>query len=71
MCTVKSSACDAERAWRLGCDGYLTKPFNMSDFVDDVREIANASVTDRRSTRRRALIDLERDGVGGHATGVR
>jgi CheY-like chemotaxis protein len=71
MCTVKSSRVDAERAWTLGCDGYVTKPFNVADFVEDVRTLALASEDVRRSTRERALMALQLDAVDGHASGVR
>jgi DNA-binding response OmpR family regulator len=70
MCTVKASHEDAERAWRMGCDGYVTKPFHVAAFVEDVGAVAAASADARRATRERALIELERAAVDGHITGA-
>jgi CheY-like chemotaxis protein len=52
MCTVKSQPADALRAWELGCDAYLAKPF-------DIRELAAATAsaatrTDEERARHRA-----------------
>ena len=37
LCTVKSRPADLERGLELGCDGYLTKPFDVSALVGEVR----------------------------------
>ena len=50
MCTVKSSSADRARAWELGCDGFLTKPFSIGDLVAEV-----AAVTSRTDEQRREL----------------
>jgi CheY-like chemotaxis protein len=42
LCTVKSSAADRLRAWKLGCDGYLVKPFDIHDLVRDVEGAIDA-----------------------------
>ena len=36
LCTVKSSAADRMRGWKLGCDGYLVKPFDIDDLLQEV-----------------------------------
>ena len=33
-CAMKG---DQERMLRMGCDGYISKPINIQDFVDTVR----------------------------------
>jgi CheY-like chemotaxis protein len=60
VCTVKAAQMDAERAWRLGCDGYITKPFTIDKLVGEVRRVATSALVDREETRRRALEDIER-----------
>lgn len=35
--TVRSLTEDRIRAMEAGCDGYITKPMNVTDFVEDVR----------------------------------
>jgi CheY-like chemotaxis protein len=36
LCTVKSTPTDVERGAELGCDGYLTKPFDIRTVVTAV-----------------------------------
>ena len=55
MCTVKSSPADRARAWELGCDGFLTKPFSITDLVAEV-----AAVTSRTDEQRRELRHSQR-----------
>ncbi|HEX9712737.1 MAG TPA: response regulator [Actinomycetota bacterium] len=37
LCSVKSREVDLEEGWRLGCDGYVTKPFDIDDIVEAIR----------------------------------
>jgi two-component system, OmpR family, KDP operon response regulator KdpE len=60
VCTVKASQSDAERGWRLGCDGYVTKPFMMDRLIGEVRRVAGSAQVDREATRKQALADIER-----------
>ncbi|HEX2040822.1 MAG TPA: response regulator [Acidimicrobiales bacterium] len=53
VCTVKSSVADRVRAWKLGCDGYLVKPFDVDDLVRGV-EAAIESRRAGREVRRRS-----------------
>ncbi|HEX9234932.1 MAG TPA: response regulator [Actinomycetota bacterium] len=39
LCTVKGSRADVERGWALGCDAYLTKPFDIDVLVGTVQGI--------------------------------
>lgn len=59
LCTVRARHADRERGWRLGCDGYLTKPFAIHDLVDEVRAAATRTAAERRAVREQALIELE------------
>jgi CheY-like chemotaxis protein len=52
MCTVKSSAADRARAWELGCDGFLTKPFSIADLVAEVAAATSQTDEQRRQLRR-------------------
>ena len=40
LCTVKGSQLDVERGWALGCDAYLTKPFDVDVLVGTVQGVA-------------------------------
>jgi CheY-like chemotaxis protein len=53
LCTVKVAVTDHDLGWRLGCDGYQSKPFNISDVSAQVTELAAVDV-DERWRRRRA-----------------
>jgi len=52
MCTVKASEGDVVHGWELGCDGYLTKPFDIQSLVDEVTTVLGRSAEERH--RRRA-----------------
>jgi DNA-binding response OmpR family regulator len=39
MCTVKGSQVDVDRGWKLGCDGYVTKPFDIDVLVGTVQGV--------------------------------
>jgi CheY-like chemotaxis protein len=55
LCTVRSHPTDQLRAWELGCDGFLGKPFRIEDLVRQVRELAGADATARAANRARHL----------------
>ena len=61
LCTVKSGPADLLRAWELGCDGYLEKPFDIGDLVTEVEAVrartADERVAFREERRRAALAD--------------
>ena len=58
LCTVKGHPDDRARGWRLGCDGYLTKPFTIPDLVDEVMAVAQRSDDARHLVRQRALHEI-------------
>ena len=51
LCTVKASPHDVLRGWELGCDGYLGKPFAISDLREAVDWVVTRSVDERRAHR--------------------
>lgn len=53
ICTVKGGADDRARGYRLGCDGYLVKPFSINDVVDVVAEVLARSPNERVAVRQR------------------
>ena len=66
MCTVRAHPGDRARGWRLGCDGYLTKPFAIRDLVGEVMAVVARTPDERRAVRDRALAEHEDlEGVGG------
>jgi DNA-binding response OmpR family regulator len=64
MLSVKASPHDMSRAWQLGCDGYLTKPFDIGDLAREVQAIAAMTPTERSAVRRvrlAAALDQSRE----------
>lgn len=59
MCTVRAHPEEQARAWRLGCDGYVTKPFAIRDLVGEVTEVISRTPDERRAVRERALAEIE------------
>jgi DNA-binding response OmpR family regulator len=55
LCTVKSHPADAVRAWELGCDAYLGKPFDIHELAATTLTLANLTLPQRLAGRRRAL----------------
>jgi CheY-like chemotaxis protein len=55
MCSVKAAPQDMSRAWLLGCDGYLTKPFNITDLAREVEAIIAMPTSERSAVRRARL----------------
>jgi DNA-binding response OmpR family regulator len=59
--TAKGSTMDREKAWRLGIDEYVTKPFAIDQIFDAITAVVGRSWPERRARRHRALQAL-RDG---------
>jgi two-component system KDP operon response regulator KdpE len=56
LCTVRAQQADMERAWALGCDGFLAKPFSIGQLVAEVVAVCDRTAAERaalRSDRRR------------------
>jgi CheY-like chemotaxis protein len=59
LCSVKSEAPDARRAWELGCDAVIGKPFAIDDLEETVVDVLGRSVDDRTRMREVALAALD------------
>ena len=55
MCTVKSSTRDFVRAWELGCDAYVTTPFDSTSLIEQVRDVVLLDAGERVARRADAL----------------
>ncbi len=67
MCTVKSRPEDRLRGWELGCDGYLSKPFDIRELVELVRSVAARPLDARAQTREAELAMLRDSSSNGRA----
>jgi putative two-component system response regulator len=47
LCTVKQHSKDLAQGWELGADGYLGKPFQIADFVAEVKSVLALSPEER------------------------
>jgi CheY-like chemotaxis protein len=59
LCTVKASFDDLDRGWKAGCDGYLTKPFDIATVSAEVAALSAMTrdeLTRRRAERRRVTL---------------
>jgi CheY-like chemotaxis protein len=55
LCTVRSHPADAVRAYELGCDAYLAKPFDIRELAATTVTTAGSTTTERLAHRRQAL----------------
>ena len=60
LCTVKGRPSDRERGWRLGCDGYLTKPFDARALIGEVRSVIARNRPERLRAREAGLVEAGR-----------
>jgi CheY-like chemotaxis protein len=51
LCTVKGGPEDELRAWELGADGYITKPFVVAAFVAEVQRVLARGDVERQRLR--------------------
>ena len=47
LCTVKQQSTDLARAWSLGADGYITKPFQIADLLAEISYVLNRTPEQR------------------------
>ena len=47
LCTVKQHSTDLARAWSLGADGYITKPFQIADLLAEISYVLNRTAEQR------------------------
>src|SRR3954454_2409341 len=55
LCTVRSHPADQLRAWDLGCDAFIGKPFRIDELARKVEELAHADTAARTANRARHL----------------
>lgn len=63
LCTVKQHSTDLARAWSLGADGYITKPFQIADLLAEISDVLN-----RTPEQREVLLEHRRSRVTELAT---
>src|SRR5207249_2954900 len=51
LCTVKSSAENVARGWKLGADEYVAKPFQASDLVERIELVLSRTGAERERAR--------------------
>lgn len=59
LCSVKSEAPDARRAWELGCDAVIGKPFAIDELEHTVIDVIGRTPEDRSRRRDVALAALD------------
>jgi DNA-binding response OmpR family regulator len=59
LCTVKGHPRDLIHGWRLGCDGYVWKPFDLKAIVGEIAAVAGRSPSERARVRRTAIAEAE------------
>lgn len=57
MCTVKARPQDMAEGWELGCDGYVSKPFEPRELADQARSVMSRSPEERVAVQRAALAE--------------
>ena len=58
LCTVKGLPEDTLKGWSLGCDGYLSKPFDISGLVDELHAVLQRDMKQRLAIRRAKVAEL-------------
>ena len=67
LCSVRSEAPDARRAWQLGCDALIGKPFAIDELETAVVEVLERDDADRVRARELALAALDEHDTGREA----
>lgn len=65
LCTVKGLPEDSLRGWTLGCDGYLGKPFDITDLVRELRQVLARPCAERAALRRQRVAELAASRLDG------
>ena len=55
LCTVRSHPADAVRAYELGCDAFLAKPFDIRELAATATTVGSSTTAERLAHRRHAL----------------
>ena len=57
--SAKVATADQRLGWESGCDEYITKPFDVEDLIESIREVASRSPEQRLARRKLALEALD------------
>lgn len=57
MCTVKAGTSDVLRAWQLGCDGWVGKPFEIDELLGEVRCVVGRQPKERSEVRSKEVAE--------------
>jgi DNA-binding response OmpR family regulator len=57
LCSVKTGIEDRERGWRMGCDGYLLKPFDIHELERLVADVLTRTPAERERVRNASLTE--------------
>lgn len=60
MCTVRGRAADQLRGWELGADGYLVKPFDLTDLLGEIKQVLARTPEQRQRVRAAEIARLRR-----------
>ena len=60
LCTVKGLPEDTLKGWTLGCDGYLGKPFDIGNLVEELEGVLRRNCMEREAIRRAKVAELAR-----------
>ncbi len=60
LCTVKGLPEDTLKGWSLGCDGYLGKPFDIGNLVEELKGVLRRDRMERDALRRTKVAELAR-----------
>ena len=60
LCTVKGLPEDTLKGWSLGCDGYLSKPFDINGLVDELNGVLRRDMKERLAIRKARVADLRK-----------
>ena len=55
LLTARVQDMDVARGWRMGADGYITKPFNPVELAGALRDVLAATLEEREARRRREI----------------
>jgi DNA-binding response OmpR family regulator len=53
--TARVHDMDVARGWRMGADGYITKPFNPVELAGALRDVLASTLEEREARRRREI----------------
>lgn len=58
LVTAKASTESQLQGWELGCDEYLTKPFDLDDMIDRIMEVVERNGNDSQAWRTERIQEL-------------